>query len=85
MEREIQTMRIYFLEEFQSADNARSIFLNFTRYNPKAYTGGFIQEFIIFLIFLIFTLRDITQFDIRLHHYTACVYSMGREMQTHAD
>ena len=54
-------MRIYFLEEFQSADNA-------PRYNPD-------------LVF-IFTFRDITQFDIRLPHYTACVYSIEREMQT---
>ena len=33
MEREIQTMRIYFLEEFQSADNARSTALS------RAYKG----------------------------------------------
>ena len=33
MEREIQTMRIYFLEEFQSADNARSTALQ------RAYKG----------------------------------------------
>ena len=64
-------MRIYFLEEFQSADNARSIALQ------RAFTRA-IQG----IIFLIFTFRDITQFDIRLPHYTACVYSIGREMQT---
>ena len=33
MERKIQTMRIYFLEEFQSADSARSTALQ------KAYKG----------------------------------------------
>ena len=66
-------MRIYFLEEFQSADNARSIALQ------RAYTGHSS------IIFLIFTLRDITQFDIRLHHYTACVYSNGTGNATHAD
>ena len=33
------------------------------------------------IIFLIFTFRDITQFDIRLHHNTACVYSMEREIE----
>ena len=31
---------------------------------------------------IIFTSRDITQFDIRLHHFTACVYSMDPEIQT---
>ena len=71
MGREMQTMRIYFLEEFQSADNARSIALQRAykghsrynlshfyspRYNPVLYSFA--------------------------GHYTACVYSMGREMQT---
>ena len=70
MEREIQTMRIYFLEEFQSADSARSTALQ------RAYKGH--QD----IISLIVTFRVITQFDIRSHHYTACVYSMEREIQT---
>ena len=34
------------------------------------------------IISLILTFRVITQFDIRSHHYTACVYSMEREIQT---
>ena len=34
------------------------------------------------IISLILTFRVITHFDIRLHHYTASVYSMEREIQT---
>ena len=34
------------------------------------------------LFFINFTFRLITPFDIRLHHYTACVYSMQREIET---
>ena len=34
------------------------------------------------IIPIIFTFRDITQFDIRLHHFTACVYSMDPVIQT---
>ena len=71
MEREIQTMRIYFLEEFQSADNARSTTLR-RAYNWATKDMISIQS----------TFRDITQFDIRLQHCTACVYSIEREIQT---
>ena len=34
------------------------------------------------IISLIITFRVMTQFDIRLHQYTACVYSMERRIQT---
>ena len=119
-------MRIYFLEEFQSADSTRSTALQraykghsrynlshsyFPSYNPVWYSFctiiqrvyiawngkfkpfGFIswKNFKVRtardrqphkeptratkdIIPIIFTYRDITQFDIRLHHYTACVY-----------
>ena len=70
MEREIQTMRIYFLEEFQSADSARSTALY---KQPTRATKEIIS--------IMSTFRVITKFDIRSHHYTACVYSMEREVQ----
>ena len=62
MEREFQTMRIYFLEKFQSADSARSTALQ----RPTRATKDIIS--------IIFTFRDMTQFDIRLHFYTAYMY-----------
>ena len=62
IKRKIQTMRIYFLEKFQSADSARSTALQ----RPTRATKDIIS--------IIFTFRDMTQFDIRLHHYTAYMY-----------
>ena len=134
MEREIQTMRIFFLEEFQSADSARSTVLQraykghrwynlshfyFPSYNPFWYSFAPLYSVCIKhgtensnhadlfpgriskcgqhaidsptkglqgpskdIISLILTFRVITQFDIRSHHYTACVYSIEREIQT---
>ena len=62
MEREIQTMRNSFLGEFQSADSARSTAL----YKHTRATKEIIS--------IMSTFRDITQFDISLHHYTAYMY-----------
>ena len=70
MGREMQAMRNNFLEEFQSADNARSIALQ------RAFKGHSRYNFSHFYS------PRYNQFYIRLHNYTTCVYSMGREMQT---
>ena len=70
MERRIPTIRKNFLEEYQSADRARSIALQ------KATRAT--ED----MISLILTFKVITQFDIRLHHYTACAYRLERRIPT---
>ena len=71
MEREIQTMRIYFLEEFQSADSARSTALQraykgHQRYNP--YNFYFPRYNSVWYSFAPL--------------YSVCIYSMEQEIQT---
>ena len=56
-------MRIFFLGKFQRADRARSAALQ------KAYKGHRVYDLSNFYFPSV-----ITQFDIRLHNYTACVY-----------
>ena len=70
MEREIQTMRIYSLENIKVR----------TPRDRQPYEGP--TRATKDIISIISSFQVITQFDTRFHHYTACVYSMEREIQT---
>ena len=70
MEREIQTMRIYSLENIKVR----------TTRDRQPYEGP--TRATKDIISIISSFQVITQFDTRFHHYTACVYSMERGIQT---